>query len=371
MAHVVEKVNLLGLPPEELGEHLRALGGETYRARQVMSRIYRRGARSFGEMSDLPLALRRKLAELASFAVPRLVETRRSADGVRKFLFAMDDGEVVESVLIPEEGRLAACLSTQVGCRMGCTFCRTAGLGLRRDLAAHEIVGQLLALDRIAGAEAESSSPKSEAPSAGEAPDRNFRRVSNVVLMGMGEPLDNYASTLAALKIFTSDFGFVISARRATVSTCGLPRPIRRLGKDCPTALAVSLNAAADASRSRLMPVNRSFPIAEVLRAVDDYPLPRRQRVTLEYILFEGVNDSPGDAAALVRLVHGHRVKVNLIPFNPFPGGTFRRPPDERVAAFAARLRSSGVQTMVRRSRGGDILAACGQLRASPFATDG
>jgi 23S rRNA (adenine2503-C2)-methyltransferase len=312
-----------------------------YRGAQVLSWAYRKGAPTFEEMSDLPAPLRRELA--AAFHSPRLVPTRcaESSDDTRKLLFDLPGGVQVESVIIPDFPRLTLCISSQAGCGMGCTFCATARLGLRRNLSAVEIVGQVLAARRLL---------------------RDDERLTNIVFMGMGEPLANYDSVVEAVDMLTSEWGIGISARRVTVSTVGLVPAMQRLVRETSVHLAVSLSGTTDEQRVRLMPINRRYPLAELMRMCRELPIPQRRRITFEYVMLAGVNDSMEDAGRLVRLLHGIRSKVNLIPFNPFPDSGFRPSSPRTIDQFQKRLLVSGVAATIRRSRGRDIAAACGQL---------
>ena len=336
------QVELTELTRSELETALAAAGLERYRARQIFQWVYRRGVTDFTAMTDLPGAQRETLA--GRFRISTLPVARRdvSEDGTEKFLLALQDGRHVESVFIPRTPHQTFCVSTQVGCAMGCAFCLTATMGLVRNLTPGEIVGQVRVL---AGAL--------------ELRDSRF----NVVFMGMGEPLHNYDATMAAVRILADDHGFAVHPRRITLSTVGLVPAIERLaGEDVMPRLAVSLHAPTDEQRAALVPVNRKYPIAEIIEACRRFPLVRRGRITFEYVLLAGVNDSPDDAQRLAALVRDLHVKVNLIPLNPAAGIPFERPSDERIDAFAGALAERGVTVMVRKSRGRDIRAACGQL---------
>ena len=304
---------------------------------------YRRGAQSFEEMSDIGRPLRAALADAFALPVLPLADVQRSADGTRKLLFALGGGVAVESVLIPDSPRLTACISSQAGCAMGCQFCATARLGLRRNLSAVEIAGQLAVAYRVLE------------------PDE---RITNVVFMGMGEPLHNYDALVEAIEILSADWGFGLSARRITVSTVGLLPQLQRLVRETPVSVAVSLTATTDALRTRLMPVNRRYPLGDLFATCRALPIAQRRRITFEYVLLAGVNDAPADATRLVALLHGIRAKVNLIPFNPFPDSGFAPPTPAVVERFHRRLLDAGVSASVRVTRGRDIQAACGQLAA-------
>lgn len=318
-----------------------ARGYPSYRAGQVLSWIYRRGATEFAAMSNLPHDLRAALA--AQFVIPRLLPAvvKRAADGTRKLLFALDARAAIESVLIPDPPRLTLCISSQAGCGMGCAFCATARLGLVRSLSAAEIVGQVLAA-------------RGELH-AGE-------QVSNIVFMGMGEPLANYDEVIQAIEILTAEWGLGLSARRITVSTVGLVPAMARLVQDTAVNLAVSVSATTDGQRVRLMPVNRRYPLETLLTMCRALPIPQRRRITFEYVMLAGVNDSVEDADRLVRLLHGIRAKVNLIPFNAFPGAGFSCPSEAVIGQFQQRLLAARLHASIRQSRGRDIAAACGQL---------
>jgi 23S rRNA (adenine2503-C2)-methyltransferase len=329
-------------------------GEAPYRARQVLAWVHCRGVSRFEEMANLPKLLRSRLT--GAFRIGRLEPSTvaASADGTRKLLFrlppepaAAGRAAAIESVLIPQierpdgaRDRLTLCVSSQAGCGMGCGFCATAAMGLVRNLRPAEIVGQVRAAQALAAPE----------------------RLTNVVLMGMGEPLANYAAVVAAMEILTAEWGYAISPRRITVSTVGLAPEIPRFIAETRVNLAVSLHAPTDRQRERLVPVNRRYPLAALLAACRDVPLARRKRITFEYVMLAGENDADADARALVRLLHGLRAKVNLIPWNPFPGAAFTPSPRARVLRFQALLRQHGLSATIRESRGQDIQAACGQL---------
>ncbi len=341
------KRDLRSLPRGELAALLvEEFGAEPYRADQLFAWLHRRGVENLEAISVLPAALRKELT--AAFLVARLepVRIETDQDGTAKLALKTRDGQIVETVLIPEEDKLTQCLSTQVGCRMGCRFCATARLGLKRNLTAGEIVAQV-ALGRTWA-------------------DKRGIRLSNLVLMGMGEPLDNYDATVAALRILTDPLGMDFSTRRITLSTVGHVPGLERLAaEDLAVNLAVSLNATTQADRAELMPAARRWPLKELLRTLESFPLPRRRRITLEYVLLAGRNDQAADAVRLARIARRLRAKVNLIPFNPFAGAPFDRPAENQVEAFAESVRSHGVTVLIRKSRGGGIRAACGQLAAA------
>jgi 23S rRNA (adenine2503-C2)-methyltransferase len=344
---LTERTNLLGLPRPALEAYIAQLGSKPFRARQLMNWIYKRGVGEFDAMSDIAKELRLRLSEVAEVRAPQIVSEQRSADGTCKWLLRADAVQAFEMVFIPETDRGTLCISSQVGCVLDCSFCATAQQGFNRNLTTAEIVGQVwLAcreLERIRG--------------AGE------RHVSNVVLMGMGEPLANFRNVVPALEILLDDFGFDLSRRRVTLSTSGLVPQIYRLAEVSNVALAVSLHAPDDALRNELVPINRKHPIAQLLSACWHYLDEQNGRsVTFEYVMLDGVNDSAAQARALARLLKGHPAKVNLIPFNPFPGTQYRRSGSETISRFRDELLQRGVLATVRRTRGEDIDAACGQL---------
>jgi 23S rRNA (adenine2503-C2)-methyltransferase len=318
------------------------------RARQLFHWIYHRGAASFEAMTTLPKGLRERLAETCSVARPQIVAEQRSGDGTRKWLLRFFDGQEVEAVFIPETDRGALCVSTQVGCTLTCSFCHTGTMPLMRNLSTPEILTQaLVARDAL-----------SEWPTArGEQP----RQFTNIVVMGMGEPLFNYDATVAALRLAMDEQGLNLSRRRITVSTSGVVPRIEQLGTDLGVGLAVSLHAVRDELRDVLVPLNRKWDIATLLDACRRYPA--RRQVTFEYVMLQGVNDADADARELVRLLRGIPAKVNLIPFNPWPGAPYACSSNNRIRAFAAIVEAAGYASPVRTPRGRDILAACGQLK--------
>jgi 23S rRNA (adenine2503-C2)-methyltransferase len=341
-----DRVNLFGLPRGELQSFFERIGEKPFRARQVMQWIYRRGVADFDAMTDLSKTLRARLAEVAELRLPEIVVEQRSADETRKWMLRADAAQGIETVFIPEPRRGTLCISSQVGCVLDCAFCATAQQGFNRNLSTAEIIGQVWIANR----------------ELGERADGN-RRLTNVVFMGMGEPLANYRQVVPALKILTDDFGFGLSRRRVTVSTLGLVPLIDRLGEDCNVALAVSLHAPDDALRNELVPINRRYPIAELLDACWRYAEEVYGRfITFEYVMLDGVNDAPAQARALAGLMRGRPGKVNLIPFNPFPGTRFQRSSTPAIERFREILLRSGIRATIRRTRGDDIDAACGQL---------
>jgi 23S rRNA (adenine2503-C2)-methyltransferase len=350
-----ERTNLLGLPRPALEAFVAQLGSRPFRARQLMNWIYKRGIGEFAAMSDLAKDFRARLDAHAELRAPQVVRRQRSADGTVKWLLQADASQAFEMVFIPEPDRGTLCISSQVGCALDCSFCSTAQQGFNRNLTTAEIVGQVwLAMRELA---ADTASPDG----AGDGPLE--RRVTNVVLMGMGEPLANFRNVVPALDILLDDFGCDLSRRRVTLSTSGLVPQIYKLAEVSNVALAVSLHAPDDALRNELVPINRKHPIAELLPACWHYLDEQNGRsVTFEYVMLDGVNDSPAQARALARLLKGHPAKVNLIPFNPFPGTRYTRSPAPVIQRFRDELLQRGVLATVRRTRGEDIDAACGQL---------
>jgi len=338
--------NLLNLDPAALEAFFASVGEKPFRARQVLRWIHQRGEADFGRMSDLAKSLRTKLGEVASVAAPAVVGDHAAEDGTRKWLVKVDGANAVESVFIPEPNRGTLCISTQAGCILDCAFCSTGKQGFNRNLTTAEIIGQLWIAAR-----------ELQRPANGE------RAVTNVVLMGMGEPLLNLRNVIPALRLMLDDNAYGLSRRRVTVSTSGVVPEMDRLRDECPVALAVSLHASEDALRDRLVPVNRKFPIRELLAACRRY-LERAPRdfITFEYVMLEGVNDSMSDARGLVDIAAQVSCKFNLIPFNPFPGSGLRRSSPDRIRRFAEVIQRAGITVTTRRTRGDDIDAACGQL---------
>jgi 23S rRNA (adenine2503-C2)-methyltransferase len=341
-----QRVNLFGLPRAGLEALCAALGSKPYRARQLMNWLYKRGCDRFEDMSDLARDFRLRLAERAELRLPEIVTVQAASDGTRKWLLRADQSQAFEMVYIPESDRGTLCISSQVGCALDCAFCATAQQGFNRNLSAAEIVGQVWLANRELGFQ-----------------PGGARIITNVVLMGMGEPLANFRNVIPALRILLDDLAFDLSRRRVTLSTSGLAPQIHHLAREINVALAVSLHAPDDELRSRLVPINRVHPIAELLAACWHYIDEQNGRsVTFEYVMLDGVNDSPAQARALARLLAGHPAKVNLIPFNPYPGAQFRRSGEAAIERFRDQLIRGGVMATVRRTRGEDIDAACGQL---------
>ncbi len=339
---MAEKVNLKALSPDDLQRFTEGAGLPRYRADQLLHWIYGRYASDVAEITEFSKNLRTSLDKIAYISGLKLLRRPISADGTEKFLFSLEDGNTLESVLIPDGDRLTLCISSQVGCAMGCRFCLTGRLGFIRNLKAYEITDQVLTVNRMI---------------------RPDRRVTNIVLMGMGEPLANLDEVVEALWRISLFVG--ISKRKITLSTSGLAPKIGQFAERAPEVnLAVSLNAASDEVRNGIMPVNRKYPLAALLAACRAFPLSPRRRITFEYVLIDGINDSAEDARRLVKLLRGIRCKVNLIPLNPHEGSDLKRPSDGRVAAFQDILVNSDMTALVRDSKGKDISAACGQLKA-------
>ncbi len=344
------RVNLLGLPKAELETFVASLGSKPFRARQLMHWMYKRGVSDIAAMTDLAKDFRAELATRAEIVVPQIVKTQVASDGTRKWLLSGGNGQAFEMVFIPEEERGTLCISSQVGCALDCSFCSTAQQGFNRNLTAAEIVGQVWLAHREL---------------AGEIGWKlgDDRIITNIVLMGMGEPLANFRNVIPAIRIFLDDLGFDISRRRVTLSTSGLVPQIYKLAEEVNCALAVSLHAPNDALRSELVPINRKHNIAELLEACWHYLDEQNGRsVTFEYVMLDGINDQPAHARELARLLKDRPAKLNLIPFNPFPGTNYRRSPQATIEKFRDELMQRGLIATIRRTRGEDIDAACGQL---------
>ena len=355
----MQKTNLLGFTLPALTEWMAAQGEKPFRARQLFQWVHQRGICDFDAMTDLAKSLREKLKAIAEVKAPAILSEHRSDDGTVKWLFDVGIGNGIETVFIPEDDRGTLCVSSQVGCALDCKFCSTGRQGFNRDLTAAEIVGQLwTANQRLKAMQAEGTSSRLS-PSASP----EVRPVSNVVMMGMGEPLNNFDPVVEAMSIMLDDHAYGLSRRRVTLSTSGVVPNIRKLKETLPVALAVSLHAPNDELRTRLMPVNQAYPIRELLDACRDYlEVAPRDFITFEYVMLEGVNDSPEQARELVQLLADVPSKVNLIPFNPFPDSGFGRTDATRVRRFQQILLDAGYVATVRKTRGDDIDAACGQL---------
>jgi len=338
-----ERIEILGLPLGELEESLAGMGQARYRSRQIFGWIYRKGVLSFDDMTNLSQGLRDELSD--RFILNGISEESfiQGHDGTRKYIFRLSDGLIIESVLMMDVGKKGwtACVSTQVGCPVGCKFCLTGQVGFFRNLSASEIVGQVLPMIR-------------SLPSGG--------RISNIVLMGMGEPLLNYKNVVRAIRIMMSEGGLQISPRRITLSTVGIPHMMLRLGNDLGVNLAVSLTAPTDELRSYLIPINKRYPLSSIIKTCRKYPL--KKMMTIEYVLLDGVNDSIQDARSLISLIKGLWCKVNLIPYNPNPGIGFKAPSEGKIRKFQKMLLDAHITTIVRKSKGGEVQGACGQLGA-------
>ncbi len=345
-----EKVNLLNFDGQGLKTFCEQLGEKPFRATQLERWIHRRGASDFNEMTDLAKSFRAKLGEIAEIKAPKVLRDKTAFDGTRKWLLDVGVGNAIEMVFIPEENRGTLCISSQAGCAMNCLFCSTGHQGFNRNLQTSEIIGQLWY--------AEHTLRKDRGIT-----DENERVISNAVLMGMGEPLQNLDAVVTALNLMLDDHAYGLSRRRVTVSTCGLVRQIDKLAQMCPVALAVSLHAPTDELRDKIMPVNRKHPLEQVLAACKRYlEVAPRDFITFEYIMIGGVNDSLAHAKQLITLVQNLPCKFNLIPFNPFPDSGLKKSSEEDVRAFAKRLNDAGIVCTIRKVRGDDIDAACGQL---------
>jgi 23S rRNA (adenine2503-C2)-methyltransferase len=334
--------NARGLTLSEFENIVCSLGEKRFRAGQITTWIYKRRAVSFQEMTDLSQEMRARLETCLSLDRVSATRIEQSRDGTRKLLLTLEDGEKVECVLIPDGKRLTLCISTQAGCAMGCIFCFTGITGFKRNLAAHEMIDQILAATEFL---------------------REGEKITNFVLMGMGEPLTNYSEVKRFLTIATAKDCLDISSRRITLSTVGIPNKLEALGREFNDInLAVSLHATIDEMRNFLMPVNKRYTLKRLIETCRTYSLPKRKRITIEYVLLKGFNDSIEDAKRLSKLLKGIRCKINLIPFNPFPGARFEPPSDETIRAFKSQLVKAHFTATVRASKGSDISAACGQL---------
>lgn len=342
------RTNLLGLSHPALVDYFAGLGEKPFRATQVMKWVYQRGVTDFAAMTDLSLALRERLAGIAEVRAPEIITQQVSTDGTHKWLLRMDAGNAIETVYIPEEGRGTLCISSQVGCALDCAFCSTAQQGFNRNLTAAEIIGQLFLAARELGHR--------------RADDE--RAITNVVLMGMGEPLTNFDNVVSAIQVMVDDRAYGLSKRRVTLSTAGVVPALNRLADVCDVSLAVSLHAPNDPLRDQLVPINKKYPIAMLLDACRRYVAqqPHQMHVTWEYVMLDGVNDTDEHAYELGRLLQGIPSKINLIPFNPFPLTRFKRSPQGRINRFRDLMMAQGFTAITRRTRGDDIDAACGQL---------
>jgi 23S rRNA (adenine2503-C2)-methyltransferase len=350
----MSKQNLKALSFDEMKEFVKKLKWPGYRANQILRWIYQKGTVSFDGMTDLSQTDRKVLEAQAYISELKFITSQTSSDGTRKLLLGLEDGNKIEAVLIPDENetgqRLTLCVSTQVGCTLDCAFCLTGKMGLIRNLKAHEIVDQMLVVESLL--------------------KTTRQHVTNIVMMGMGEPLANFHQVVEAIHRLSDPRGIGFSQRRITISTAGLVPQIRLLGAlGLKVNLAISLNATTDETRNQIMgTINRKYPIKDLLKASREYPLSPRMRLTFEYVLIKGINDSPRDAQKLVKLLKGIPSKVNLIPYNEHPGSDFQRPSEIEVLRFQKTLTDAHLDTFIRKSKGRDILAACGQLISSPFS---
>jgi 23S rRNA (adenine2503-C2)-methyltransferase len=342
-----EKVDLKDLSHPELEEFIASFGKERYRSIQILRWLYQnqKGVHSIGEMTNLSKKFREELSRVSFISNLHSLKVEQATDGTKKFLFKLEDGNRIESVLIPDKKRLTLCVSTQVGCALGCCFCLTGRNGFKRNLSVSEILNQILSVRETL---------------------TDKESITNVVLMGMGEPLANYRNTLKAIGLMVDPDAFKFSSRRITLSTAGLLPELERLAHEkISFRLAISLNASDEDSRSHLMPINRRYPLRKVLEACRNFPLRPRARITFEYVLVEGVNDSPQDAKRLLRMLRSIPSKINLIPLNEGPGIPFKKPSEEKIIQFQEILMEGGLTAIVRKSKGAEISAACGQLQGN------
>ncbi len=338
-------INLIGHNHQEMSRYFSELGEQPFRASQLLKWIHQHGVYDYARMTNLSKALRGKLASQTTLDLPEIIKDQASPDGTRKWLLRLADGNSIETVYIPEDKRGTLCVSSQVGCGLNCSFCATARQGYNRNLEAHEIIGQLRLANQLL------------------ASDDNERPVTNVVMMGMGEPLLNYRNVVQAMQLMQDDFAYGLSKRRVTLSTSGLLPEMLKLSDECPVSLAVSLHAPNDKLRDELVPINKKYPIAELLDTCREYlkGIPH-QRITFEYVMLDGINDSDDHARQLAKLLRNVPCKINLIPFNPFEGTGYQRSSMNRINRFRDILMQKGIITVTRRTRGDEIDAACGQL---------
>lgn len=342
----MSRTNLLGLDLQGLEEFFAEIGEKPFRARQLLQWIHQYRVVDFAEMTNLSKALRQKLEETAQVTPPEVLHEHISKDDTRKWIIKLSCGNSIETVYIPERGRGTLCVSSQVGCALACTFCSTAQQGFNRNLTSSEIIGQVWLANEYLGKD-----PKGN------------RVVTNVVMMGMGEPLANYNNVVMAMKLMRDDLGYGISWRRVTLSTSGMVPMIDKLREDCHVSLAISLHAANDKLRSEIIPLNEKYPIAELLAACKRYvDVDQRRHITIEYVMLDGINDSVQDGKDLIRILKGLPTKINLIPFNPFPGTDYICSPKTVIKRFQQQLTDAGLVATIRKTRGDDIVAACGQL---------
>ena len=345
MSDSSEKVDLKNLPPQDLKQFIASFGKERYRYIQILRWLYREGVHSIDEMTNLSKKFRQELKEVSTISSLRPLRTEEARDKTKKFLFRLENGNYIESVLIYDKSRLTLCVSTQVGCALGCRFCLTGKKGWKRDLLISEILNQILAVRETL---------------------KDGSSITNIVLMGMGEPLANYDNTLRAIELMVHPETFKFSSRKVTLSTAGLLPELERLSKEkISFRLAISLNASDEETRDSLMPVNRRYPLKKLLEVCRNFPLRPRTRITFEYVLLGGINDAPQDAKRLVKLLRGIPSKINLIPLNEAPGIPFKKPSDDKVREFQEVLMKGGFTAIVRASKGAEISAACGQLQGN------
>ncbi|MCE5387031.1 MAG: 23S rRNA (adenine(2503)-C(2))-methyltransferase RlmN [Acidithiobacillus sp.] len=340
LANADSRPHLLGLDRAGLENLLADWGEPRFRAGQILQWLHARQVEDALLMTNISKNLRQRLAEETRWEEPSVLADHQAQDGTRKWLLALPDGNAIETVFIPEEGRATLCISSQVGCSLACSFCATGAQGLRRNLETHEIIAQIRVARRLLGLDA----------------------ISNVVFMGMGEPLLNLRHVLPAISLLLDDFGYGLSSRRITVSTAGVLPGLSQLGRESPVNLAISLHGTRNEIRDELVPLNRHYPLEELLAACREYPLPPRRRITFEYVMLQGVNDEKQHARELVRLLEGIPALVNLIPFNSFPGSNYQRSTPDRIDSFREIMLRAGLMTVTRKTRGEDIAAACGQL---------
>jgi 23S rRNA (adenine2503-C2)-methyltransferase len=337
-----EKVDLKNLSPQELKQFITSFGREKYRSIQILRWLYQKGAHSFNEMTNLSKKFREELTKVSLISILHPLRTEEARDGTKKFLFELEDKKRIESVLIPDKDRLTLCISTQAGCAFGCKFCLTGKMGLKRNLTTSETLNQILAVRETLNGK---------------------RSMTNIVLMGMGEPLANYENTMKAIELMLHPDAFKFSSRRVTLSTVGLLPEMEKMATErIRFRLAISLNATEEETRSQLMPINRRYPLKKILQLCRTFPLQPRSRITFEYVMLREINDSPRDAKRLLKMLNRIPSKVNLIPLNEAPGIPFKRPSDETVRQFQEILINGGLTTIVRASKGAEISAACGQL---------
>lgn len=345
-AHI-KKINLLGLDHQAMKEFFVSLGEKPFRAQQILKWIHFNGVRNFFDMTDISKDLRNKLSSIAEVGLPQVVYEKKAADATYKWLLKLDDGNCIETVYIPEKNRGTLCISSQVGCILNCDFCSTGKQGFNRNLTTAEIIAQLWIAVRTLS----------------QSNGKHDQSVTNVVMMGMGEPLLNIDNLIPALRLMLDDFAYGLSKRRVTVSTAGVIPAMKKLKESIDVALAVSLHAPNDELREQIVPLNKKYPLKELMATCKDYfKHDRRRSITIEYVMLAGVNDTHAHAKQLIKLLNGLRIKLNLIPFNPFPNTHYQRSDHETIARFQETMIKAGLNTTIRRTRGDDIDAACGQL---------